>query len=212
MLDHQALASLLREAVECSIYLAPDAPGLTPQELIEVGSRLGYQEGEISDALAWPLAHIEMRNGRYLPSIGVMMIYLHFHQTEEPDYRPIAALNFLYAQLGELAKSVGIRNARIERAVVAERAVQQGIQRLDVDAAIALSVLCDVMVEQDGMVRFNPQKGTWPSPDEQRNQPQGQAHRSVIQRPERWPGKSAQGDKWSFCLNAAMIAAEQERP
>ena len=28
---------------------------------------------------------------------------------------------------------------------------------------------------------------------------------------ERWPGKSAQDDKWSFCLNAAMIAAEQER-
>lgn len=29
---------------------------------------------------------------------------------------------------------------------------------------------------------------------------------------KRWPRKSAQGDKWSFCLNAAMIAAEQERP
>ena len=28
---------------------------------------------------------------------------------------------------------------------------------------------------------------------------------------QRWPGKSAQCDKWNFCLNAAMIAAEQER-
>ena len=27
---------------------------------------------------------------------------------------------------------------------------------------------------------------------------------------ERWPGKSAQGQKWNSCLNAARIAAEQE--
>ena len=26
-----------------------------------------------------------------------------------------------------------------------------------------------------------------------------------------WPAKSAGGVKWSFCLNAAMIAVEQER-
>ncbi len=28
---------------------------------------------------------------------------------------------------------------------------------------------------------------------------------------ERWPGKSAQRDKWIFCLRAARIAAEQEQ-
>jgi hypothetical protein len=28
---------------------------------------------------------------------------------------------------------------------------------------------------------------------------------------ESWPGKSAQCDKWNFCLKAAMIAAEQEQ-
>jgi hypothetical protein len=26
-----------------------------------------------------------------------------------------------------------------------------------------------------------------------------------------WPGKSAQFDKWNFCLKAARIAAEQEQ-
>jgi hypothetical protein len=28
---------------------------------------------------------------------------------------------------------------------------------------------------------------------------------------ESWPGKSAQCDKWNFCLKAARIAAEQEQ-
>ena len=28
---------------------------------------------------------------------------------------------------------------------------------------------------------------------------------------QRWPGKSAQRDKWIFCLRAARIAAEQEQ-
>jgi hypothetical protein len=28
--------------------------------------------------------------------------------------------------------------------------------------------------------------------------------------PQRWPGESAQGDKWKPCLKAASIAVEQE--
>src|ERR1019366_7159870 len=125
MLHLQPLISLISAALECSIYLAPDAPGLTHQELIEIGSRLGHQEGEIGDALASPLGHIEIRSGRYVPSDAMMVIYYNFHQPEEPDYRPIKALNFLHAQMAELAKAVGARNARIERSVLVERAAQR---------------------------------------------------------------------------------------
>ena len=37
-------------------------------------------------------------------------------------------------------------------------------------------------------------------------------HRRRRQRHQRWPGESGQRDKWIFCLTAARIAADQERP
>ncbi len=47
----QQLTAFLRAALECSAYLAPTERGLSASELLEVGKRAGYQEGEIGDAL-----------------------------------------------------------------------------------------------------------------------------------------------------------------
>jgi hypothetical protein len=107
----QPLISLITAATECSIYAAPDAPGLTYNELIEIGSRLGHEEGEMGDAIASPLGHLEVQRGRYLPSSGIMGIYYTFHHTEEPDYRPVNALNFIHTQLQELARTMGAKKA-----------------------------------------------------------------------------------------------------
>jgi len=40
--------------------------------------------------------------------------------------------------------------------------------------------------------------------------PQGWMASDFFGFPKRWPGKSAQDDKWNFCLNAAIFVAEQE--
>src|SRR6185437_15798349 len=104
---------------------------------------------------------------------------------EEPDYRPFTALNFLHAQLAECAKAVGIRNAKIERSVMWERAKQQGIPQVDIDAAIALAVLCRIMIEQEGIVRFIPGKESWPSPKQQHDQIRGTTAPSPVHRPNR---------------------------
>lgn len=185
MLHLQPLISLITAAVECSIYLAPDAPGLTYQELIELQSGLGHQEGEISDALISPLAHLEARSGRYLPNTVLMSIYYQFHHVEELDYRPVRAVNFVHGQLHELAKAVGARNARIERAVLAERATQNGIARIEFDAAITLAILCEIMVVQNGAVSFAPGRENYPSPEQQRSQIQSQSAMGVMRKPNR---------------------------
>lgn len=147
---------------------------MTVKELIEVGSRLGHHEGEIGDALSAPFSGVELCGERYLPSCGTMNIYYNFHRTEEPDYRPINALDFLHAQLTDLAKAVGIGRAAIELPVVVQRAIERGITRAEIEAAVTLATLCGVMVEQQGTIRFVAGKEGYPSPRQQREQSRGQ--------------------------------------
>jgi len=40
----------IREALECSVFISPREPGLTFEEINEIGTRLGFQRGEIGDA------------------------------------------------------------------------------------------------------------------------------------------------------------------
>jgi hypothetical protein len=48
---NQEIVSLLKAALEASVYLSPRNPGLSFQELAEVAKRAGYLEGEVNDAL-----------------------------------------------------------------------------------------------------------------------------------------------------------------
>lgn len=45
------LSKATSTAIECSYYVAPDQPGLTPTELATVHADLGFQQGEIQDEL-----------------------------------------------------------------------------------------------------------------------------------------------------------------
>jgi hypothetical protein len=63
------LVGFFKACIECSIYIAPTDPGLTHQELFEVGSRVGHQQGEMSDALLQlGTPHRGFQNGRIMPS------------------------------------------------------------------------------------------------------------------------------------------------
>jgi hypothetical protein len=48
---NQEIISFLKAALECSVLINPVDPGLTSEELIEIGKRAGYLDGEINDAL-----------------------------------------------------------------------------------------------------------------------------------------------------------------
>ena len=47
---NQEIIKFLEAAVECSVFLNPTEPGLSYEEILEVGKRAGFQAGEVGDA------------------------------------------------------------------------------------------------------------------------------------------------------------------
>ena len=84
--EQQRLVRFFKACVECSIYIAPTDPGLTHQELLEVGSRAGHQQGEILDALM-QLGTPHRGNARVLPTTVDTVMWLSFLHPEDPDFR-----------------------------------------------------------------------------------------------------------------------------
>jgi len=157
--DNLKVQNFLKAALECSVYLAPTEPGLTYNELLEVGSRAGLQPGEISDAL-YHIAtqHIGRPNARLLPNANAMVLWIHFMRPEEPEYRNPQAFDFVFEQLGASARAYGARSARLEHSVIVERAVANRIPRLDIEAAIRIMILTETLQENEGILAFRPGK------------------------------------------------------
>ena len=61
------LIKFLKLAVECNVYVDPIDPGLSFEELIEIGNRFGRQAGEITD-------HIDLANSDTQLSMGIFQI------------------------------------------------------------------------------------------------------------------------------------------
>ncbi len=70
MHEQQRVERLLTAALECSVYIAPTNPGLTFEELSEVGKRLGLQPGEMNDA--FPALPVHHEYGRKLLPDGLL--------------------------------------------------------------------------------------------------------------------------------------------
>ena len=177
MLAPPQVVQFVQAALECSIYIAPKDFGLTYDEIMEVGKRIGFQAGEIGDALqqigAQQVTVRQVRN-RFYPDHSTVTMMGVFALREEPDYRNFAALDFICSELNARIRAEGARNARLERSVVVERAVAQGIPRNDIEAAITIFVLCQQLIEEHGLLRRN--GGLYqPLPSEQQSQAVGQA-------------------------------------
>jgi hypothetical protein len=151
-MSQQAVVQFLKTALECSVYLAPREFGLTREELFEVGNRAGYQDGEIGDALpAVATAYFGRETTtRLLPQAESLWVI--FPLRRDPEYRNFDAFDFLHSQLNALIRAEGKRNAHIERSVLVDRAIAEKIPRLDMEAAITISILCDQLVEKDNIL------------------------------------------------------------
>ena len=127
---NQEIISFLKTALECSVLVDPLDPGLTFQELSEIGKRAGYQDGEINDALPHvTTAFFGVR--KLLPSPQETGLWACFFP-EEPDYRNFEAFDFVVAELNALTRSEGAARASIERNVLVERAIANGVPRNDI--------------------------------------------------------------------------------
>ncbi len=149
---NQEVVKFIQEAIECSVYIAPKEPGLTFDEVLEIGKRIGLQAGEIGDSVQ-SAAKVFIGGKRMLPTDSAMTLWA-IYNPEDPDYRNFAAFDFVVSQLNDRVKAEGARNAQLDRSLVVERAIAQGIPQNDIEVAITMQVMCGQLTEKNGVLRF----------------------------------------------------------
>lgn len=158
----------LLAALECSVYVAPLSPGLTQQELSEVGARLGLEQGEMEDALRDLRLDADYDTGRMVPESQQVMAWLVLNIPQEPDYRDWKASEFIHKEMKASVRMHGSQSAKMERSTLVELGVAAGISRLGLEAAITIDKICGHFVEKTGMISYALGHETWPLPSEQR--------------------------------------------
>jgi hypothetical protein len=173
------IKDFVKTAIHCSVFLAPTNPGLTSAELVEVGKRLGFAEGEIGDEIRQTRARGDVQdffgNEYLLPTPNPL--WCMFLSNEEPEFRNVAAFDFVITQLHELAKQHGRAQAQIERSVLVERGVQAGFSRRDMEATITVMLLGEYCTEDDSIIRRDPRRTSNQLASEQVNQIRDEAPR-----------------------------------
>lgn len=164
-MTNQEIISLLNAAAECSVFISPTDPGLTYDELKEVGSRLGMQDGEFHDALHSATSS-RMGSKRFFPQQQAISSWV-FNFREEPDYRNPGAFDFVVSELNDRVRADGKQLAQIQHQVVVERAVSKGILRHDIELAITYQVMSGQLTEDQGILRFPHQNGVRALPSSQ---------------------------------------------
>jgi len=167
----QEVIQFIQAALECSVYVAPRERGLSREEVFEVSRRVGFQDGEIGDALA---SAGQYHDGRYLLRSHQMTMWHLFHLHEEPDYRNIEAFDFVIYQLSASVRAEGLDKARLERDLIVERAAAEGIPHHDVEVAITILVMSGQLTRKTGVLRFSPGREYQPLPSTLRRQMSGQ--------------------------------------
>jgi len=165
MVWRREVVAFLEAALECSVYVSPLDPGLTDREVLEVGLRAGLLEAELRDAISETSARRHSRTGRLMPeSTG---LWGEFSFQDQPDYRNIAAFDFVARELRAVVEAQGIWAARLDRAVIVERAVAKNIPRKDVEAAITIWLIDGHLRHEKGGIRFATGRDEYPLPSEQ---------------------------------------------
>jgi hypothetical protein len=176
-MTQQEVIGFIQAALECSIYHSPTQPGLTYDEILEIGSRVGLQAGEIGDAVVQ--AATKYMGAKYLlPDKHALVLLSYFLPPIGPDFRNVAAFDFVISELNSSVKAQGARNAQLERGVVVERGAGPKTPTKDIEAAITLLIMAEQLSEKDGLIHF---AGFGPAralPSSQLNQARGQTIRS----------------------------------
>jgi hypothetical protein len=180
MIHLQKVKKFIAEAIECSVFVNPREPGLTYDEILEVGARAGFKEGEIGDAFVTMGLHSLVRGSKLLGPEHSTLVTWKFFMRETPEYRDLDAFDFVYTEFGELARNVGHAGARIDRGTLVARAVSRGIAEIGIDASITILIFAEYLEEKDGTLRFKaPVYGNGPLPSVQMNSHPGGMQRDT---------------------------------
>jgi hypothetical protein len=170
----QEVTGFVKAALECSVYVAPNDPGLTFEEILEVGKRVGLQAGEIGDAIAQATTqYFGVTNNKLLPDAQTSAQWGLFIFHEDPDYRNFSAFDFVFLEFNACMRANGVRNAQLERNLIVERAVAKDIPRHDIEVAITMLLMSGQLIEKDGLLRRAHAVLYSQLPSEQRSQLKG---------------------------------------
>lgn len=168
MLAQQEVIQFLKAALECSIYVCPGDPGLSYYELVQAAKSADFFEGEIRDAipqattLYWGAGDAKILLDKDdLTSLSI------FGFPEEPDYRNPVAFHRVFEEMRLLVRQEGIANAQIERMALVEACISKQAPEYDVQVAIAILTLNDILEAKNGIIRFARGKETFGSPGDQ---------------------------------------------
>ena len=168
----QQVKEFFQAALESSFYLSPREPGLTYEELLEVGRRAGFQDGEMGDALLQVVMQTFGGGSKRLGPADPMMMKLGviFTLSQNPDFRNLSAFDFIVSEMNTCIKAMGGGAARIQRDVLVERGAARNIPRLDVEAAITIMIAGEQFVEKGGQIASRSGLVYEPLPSQQRSQ------------------------------------------
>jgi len=164
---NQELITFLKAALECSVFVSPTDPGLSYDEMLEVGKRAGYQAGEVGDAAVHCVTRATGFN-KIIPDHATLSSW-NFLFAEEPEYRDFDALDFIVSELNERVKADGMRNAQVDRSSAVQRALTIGIPRHNIEVAITYLTLAGQLTEKNGALRFTHNSGVHSLPSQQRD-------------------------------------------
>lgn len=166
---HQVIEQML----ELSVFAAPLQPGLSTDEILEVGNRLGLQPGEIKDYLQ----RRPRSGGRQLP-LGAVTLP-NFFMRFEPEFRNESAFEFVLTEFKELARQLGESKACSSREALVSKGAGKALAEIDVQAAITTYVLCGVLAEEQHVVQLAPGRAGWGLPSQQSRNGTNQPARSL---------------------------------
>lgn len=179
VIPSQKVLAFINAALECSVFVAPRESGLTYEELLQVGKSAGFQEGEIGDALSRANTRQFFGGRRLEPNLELSHLNI-FIWPEDPEFRDLAAFDFVYNEFNKLIKSQGGGKAKLERDVLVERAIEGSIDRHGVEVAITILLMTGQLEEKNKLL-FRPNGGIYePLPSEQNRNAKG-----TMRRPER---------------------------
>jgi len=168
----QHVKQFFQAALESSFYLSPREPGLTYEELLEVGRRAGFQDGEMGDALSQVVTQTFGGGSKRLGPADSTMTHLWavFPLGQNPDFRNFAAFDFIVSEMNACIKAMGGGAARIQRDVLVERGAARNLPRRDVEAAITIMIAGEQFLEKDGQIASRSGLVYEPLPSQQRSQ------------------------------------------
>jgi hypothetical protein len=164
VIPNQDILNLLNAAIECSVFLSPTDPGLTYQELFEVGKRAEYLDGEVRDA-AFRAGERVPRSDKLIPDKTTLHMW-NFLEREEPELRNFDAFDFVFSELNIRVRTDGMANAQIARNILVERAISKGIPQRDIEAAITYQIMAGQLTDKNGFIRFSHNTGVRELPSE----------------------------------------------